>query len=184
VIPQLAFRKRTGSPGRFARPGFVDGFIDEMLGTVLGDKLGGRRSIEDVGEITLVAHSAGFETALAILHQSDDLPVRRVILLDALYDDASQFAQWVTARPGRHLLSIYAGSGPTRRHSRTLARLVRNKLGDDAVALGRYQDLSEELAHRPVVVASTHFRHGEIPKRLLAQVLSDGQVPPIDPRSE
>src|SRR5690606_38361263 len=101
VLPQLAFRARDGSPGRFREPRFAPRFLD-YLG--LGD-----------GPIVLAAHSAGFESALAWLRSDVRDRVRAVVLFDALYAGTPTFVEWVAERDDRRLVSYVIGQGSTRR---------------------------------------------------------------------
>ncbi len=69
IVPQLAFMQRDGRAGAFAKPEGFARFLDELLQTTLSSLVGGERRLRDVAGITLVAHSAGFTTALAILER-------------------------------------------------------------------------------------------------------------------
>jgi pimeloyl-ACP methyl ester carboxylesterase len=175
VVPQLAFSARDGSPGRFAEKGFFRGFLDELLSEGLGEKLGGTRSIEDVERVTLVAHSAGFKTALAIMRQADaEELVREVVLFDALYAAPAVFAQWVAKAPegqARKVVSLYTAKGRTYQFSQLLARYAVEHLGEDTVALEPAGALDEAIRGHSVVIDRSPVGHGSVPARHLAEVL-------------
>lgn len=117
VVAQLGYRKRDGSPGRFAESGFFDRWLAEVVGQA--DTRG--------RQVTLVAHSAGFETAATII----DDPRRRtqvhnVVLLDALYARERSFSRWLGGSPERRLVSLYMAGGKTARiNARLRRRLTR-----------------------------------------------------------
>jgi len=183
VVPQLAYRRRSGDPGRFAESGFFDAFLEELLETGLTEETGAPRSTNNLQTITLVAHSAGYETALAILRgraEDESPPIERVILLDSLYDSALEFASWLGRAPNHRLLSVYTGGASTRRQSRKLARLVGQSLGESSVAHHPEGSLSEALASHRLVVTRTRIPHGDIPRRMLAEILRpvDGSQAP------
>jgi hypothetical protein len=167
VIPQLAFMRRDGRPGCFARRGCFRRFLEELLGETLAPALGGPRSFADIGSLTLVAHSAGYQAALAILEQGQVSDrVHTVVLMDALYGYSARYARWLTERaPAQcRLVSFYLGRGKTYRESRALFAQVRRKLG-------------ERSARQRVTLARAHAAHALIPAAHLAPVLSGLPLP-------
>lgn len=175
LVPQLAFSARDGSPGRFAEKGFFREFLVELLAEGVAEKLGGSRSIDDVDHVTLVAHSAGFKTALAIMRQggTEDL-IGEVVLLDALYAAPAIFAQWVSKSPEsrrRKVVSLYTAKGRTYQFSQLLARYAREQLGEDAVALDPAEPIGDSIRTHQVVIARSPVGHGSVPARHMAEVL-------------
>ena len=175
VIPQLAFMARSGRPGCFAKPGCFKAFVQELLSETLAEKLRGPRKLDDLASITLVAHSAGFETALAILeHGGLDKHVHNVVLMDALYSGADAFGRWLDERadPRARIVSIYLGSGKTYRESRRLYRRMRKRLGPDRVARVGDQGLLEAITSHRVVIVSGRAPHRLVPQNYLSDVLA------------
>jgi hypothetical protein len=177
VIPQLAFMRRDGDPGCFARPGCFRRFVEELLARTLAAQLGASHTLDDVGSITLVAHSGGFEAALAILERGDvETKVRGVVLLDALYGGAERFADWLRGRRkagvDARLVSVYTGSGNTRRESRELLGRVRRMFGKRSVAQTDTKGIAAELAHTSLVIAPSRAAHKLVPEQHLAQLLA------------
>jgi hypothetical protein len=127
VVPQLALMRRDGSPGRFARQGGFTSFLREVLDESLAAELG-PGAFGRVRRIALVAHSAGYQAALAIL-RSGDLSGRitDVVLLDALYGGTDEFAAWVAADARRRLISLHGASGKPARNTGVLLRGLRRK---------------------------------------------------------
>lgn len=170
VVPQLSFMRRSSSPGEFAEQGAFRTFLDDLLGQATAALPGGARDIADVGSITLVAHSAGWKTAEALV-RSGGVDVDRVVLFDALYDDGVHFANWLLARPERRLVSVIAATGEPRHHTRLLLDFVRARDGEQAAASVPADELRAALdAHRMVAFESPH-PHGAIPARHLTEVL-------------
>lgn len=172
VVPQLSLRPRDGAPGRFAEAGYARGLIEELLGDALTPLVGSPRTWDDVASLTLVAHSAGFETALALLRQPDIASrTRNVVLLDALYAGVLPFARWLEAAPGeRHLVSLYTG-GKTARQSRTLASRLRRSLGE-RVATVTDGSGAAAIADHAAVIWRTATPHGQVPRAHLREVLA------------
>lgn len=170
VVPQLAWLARDGSAGRLVEDGFFRDMLAEVLGGPLSEAVGRELGIDDLGAVTLVAHSAGYESALAILEHGG-VDVRHVALLDALYGEADRFAEWVAGDPERRLVSLYTGRASTYRESRRLARLATESLGAVSVTVDPDAPLSETLPIRRVVVDRSPHPHGAIPTRQLEEVL-------------
>lgn len=168
VIPQLSWMTRDGSPGRFARAGEARAFLDEVL-TAAG-------IARPPGRVTIAAHSAAFETTIAILRQGglDDV-LRDVVLLDALYSGGPAFLGWVrggSEGAPRTLVSLHTGGTPARRGV-ALARDARAWLGtaaldDPDAGLAALLDLA---APARVLVLHVAGAHGDVPRRHLAAAL-------------
>jgi len=154
LMPQLAFRRREGSAGRFAEEAYAEGFVNAVAERVEPWPTTAPR------RIVVAAHSAGFESALAWIEHGG-LPIDEVILFDALYAGTETFARWASIA-GRRLVSIHTGRGSTARQSRRLARLAQRA----GLAVG--QSLS---ADAPVVVMETSAPHREVPRAHLADCL-------------
>jgi len=176
VVPQLAFLQRTGKPGCFAKPSCFRSFLQEVLAALPATRLAGHKSLDDVAAITLVAHSAGYEAALAILeHGEIDTLVRDVVLFDALYGDELAYLAWFDAHPRARLWSVHLRGGRPARNSATLLRAARRRLGQDATA--KLDDPLDEpglgaaLAGRRVVTTRVEGAHRELPTRYLSAVL-------------
>lgn len=180
VIPQLAFMKRSGRPGCFAEHGCFRRFLEELLGETLAAELGGPRTLRDVAGLTLVAHSAGFETALAILERGQvDEYVRAVVLMDALYSGAGGFARWLLAhaRPDARLISMHLGRGGPARESKQLLRIARRALGARRAGEADAGDLRAALREKRLVVTRARAPHRLVPEHHLAQVLAALELP-------
>lgn len=165
VVPQLAWRARTGDPGRFREPGFAAAWLQALVDEVLVPQLG-LRGVDAVEEIVLAAHSGGYLATLQLLRHGE-LPVRAVVLLDALYGGGRDVAAWVAAAPGRRAVSLHTGHPGTTGQSALLARLARPSL---PVAVDP-PDLEAAVRAARVVVAPTRYPHGRVPEGELARLL-------------
>ncbi|RLB53660.1 MAG: hypothetical protein DRJ42_11355 [Deltaproteobacteria bacterium] len=179
VVPQLRYLARSGAAGRYREATTFRALLDAALRLAHDGDVDRAPSPDRAASIVLVAHSAGFETALAIL-EAGDLAERidSVLLLDALYRGSEGFAHWVASHETRRMLSLYTGDQSTYQESHRLARLVRGRLGDEAVA-ERPGDLHAALRERRrVVVGSTRIPHGAIPRLSLPELLQAWGLPP------
>ena len=170
VVPQLAYLRRSSDPGRFAEPRFFRGFVEELLGEALRDELGGPRSIREIGTVTLVAHSAGYRTAMAIVDKGG-LAVDHVVLLDALYRGVAVFVRWLTGAPGRKLVSLHSDVRFTTQHNRVLAFDLVRRLGRARVSIDPPGGLREAIRTHVAVVKRTPFGHAGVIEHRLADVL-------------
>lgn len=176
VVPQLAFLQPTGKPGCFAKPGCFRAFLEEALAALPLSRLSPRKRLDDVAAITLVAHSAGYEAALAVLeHGEVDALVRDVVLFDALYGEERAYLSWFAAHPQARLLSLHLRGGRPARNSAALLRAARRRLGHGAAGeldgLVDGPSFSAALAGLRVVTARVEGGHKEQPTRYLTTVL-------------
>lgn len=168
IVPQLAFLERNGHPGRFLEPHRFRAFLDELLAR-LAPRLGDGANLARVESITLLAHSAGFETALAILARGG-VDVRNVVLFDALYRGVEPFIEWAEGEPHRRLVSLYTGDGRTAHQNRLLAARARRSFGD-AVAADAARTLADLVREMRVVVARSSAPHGAVPAHHIPELL-------------
>jgi hypothetical protein len=163
VLAQLAFWRRDGDPGRFARPRELRAFVDEVLASI-ETELGARRTTSDLASITILAHSAAFETTLWVLRVGGiEDRLRHVVLFDALYSGGPAFLDWARAAPERRLVSFFSRGTPEIRN-RDLARRAQR----EGVPLGRALEAARD---RNVVVVETETPHAEIPAAHLGATL-------------
>lgn len=167
VVPQLAFLARSGAPGRFLEEGRFRAFLEELLAALPA----GGASLARVESVALFAHSAGFETALALIARGG-VPIDSVVLFDALYRGVEPFAAWVSQGAHRRLVSLYTGNARTARQSRMLADRARALLGRAAVAYDEPRGLPELVRSRRVVIARSPAPHGGVPARHIPELVA------------
>lgn len=167
VVLQLAFMERSGDAGRLTEPGRFRALTGEIL-AALAEPLAGNTEIDS---ITLLAHSAGFESALAVLRHEGDR-VRNVVLFDALYRGVEPFADWAAGGPDRRLVSLYTGTARTARLNRLLADAARARVGRANVAQDLDRPLAELVRQHRVVIARSPAPHGGVPARHIPELLA------------
>jgi hypothetical protein len=175
VVPQLAYMKRDGRPGRFGQPGGFRDFLEELLRGPLAGPLGGARSLADVARIDLVAHSAGYQTALAILERGGVEPalIRSLVLLDSMYAETARFAQYVEAhRAELQLVVISLPTGTPAREAAVLERRLRRSIGAEHVTSVDPNGIGDAIARYPIVFARGRPTHRLVPANHLSVVLS------------
>ena len=175
IVPQLAYLKRDGRPGRFGRPGGFRDFLEELLRGPLAGPLGGARSLSDVTRIDLVAHSAGYQTALAILERGGIEPklIRSLVLLDSMYAETARFAQYVEAhRADMQLVVISLPNGTPAREAALLERRLRRSIGAEHVTSVDPNGIGDAITRYPIVFARGKPTHRLVPANYLSVVLS------------
>jgi len=180
IVPRLYYDKRGGQPGAFGKAGGFRAFFDELLAT-LSARLGRPLARQNVGTLTLIAHSAGYETALAILeHGEVDSLVRAVVLMDALYAFHERYARYVLehADGGLRLVVIDLRGGKPAREGQKLQQRLLRALGPKRVANASAGELPSAIAAHSIVFTNGQAAHGRLPQRHMAEVLSGLGLPP------
>jgi hypothetical protein len=173
LIPQLVFMERSGRAGRFGRTGEAARFVTESLAQ-LTPLLGRTATLADVGSVTLLAHSAGFETAIAIMrHGGLDAQLRHVVLFDALYSGREVFLEWVRAATpsSPRALVAFATGGRTLFETRALFAASRRRWPDATLHEPDFASPLPSPAPRLVVTRRAHVAHSDVPVRYLAETL-------------
>ncbi len=170
IVPQLAYLARSASGHRFRKPAAFDAMLYELLTDKLVDVLG-RRELADIHSVTLVAHSAGYGAATAILSDSErSMDIGAVVLLDALYAGWHVFAGWMKQDPTHRIISLYsAQAGTTAGNRKLLAALGR--LGRADVLRELHGSLAGALRTHTRIVARVPTAHGDMPRAHFAEVL-------------
>jgi hypothetical protein len=175
-----------GTPGRTVEPGYFRTMVDELLGETLAPGLGAPKTIADVADITLVGHSAGHLPVMSILDRGDlDDLVRNVILIDALYDGATEsYARWLErgwARgQTRKLVAIYGPWGRNVESGRALAGRAERQHAGSAVIdpPGALADAVRD--HAVTVKAWPHVEHAWMLFLTMPKALAGLGLPPRD----
>jgi hypothetical protein len=174
VVPQLALNQRDGRPGRFELQGEFRAFLEELLEGPLAGPLGRPHSLRDVASVDLLAHSAGYQTALAIMeHGALGGLLKSVVLFDALYGEGPRFADYIEAHAatGLRFVSIALPNGIPAHENVALLRRLRRTLGTEHVFTSDAEHLAEAIALHPIVIASGTPPHRLVPANHLAEVL-------------
>jgi pimeloyl-ACP methyl ester carboxylesterase len=172
IVPQLAFAKRDGRPGAFGRAGGFRAFLDELLSETLAQQLGGGRRRRDIASLTLIAHSAGYQTALAIAERGGVRALRAIVLLDALYADTDRYGRLLESPSARGLrfVSLYLQRGTPRRENERLYRRLRAAFGN-AVADVDTADLERGVSQHRIVFGLGRPPHAQLPQHHMATLV-------------
>lgn len=166
VLPQLAFDRREGSPGALAREGAARRLLETSVASVAHER---RSPAPRIRSVTVTAHSAGFEAAIAVIRRGglgDRL--RNVVLFDAMYSGVGTFGAWAAEDPRRSLIAFHTTSGTPARRARELEQRYRARLGSRLFA-----DASEaDIAPGRVVLSRARTGHRGVPHRYLGPALA------------
>jgi hypothetical protein len=129
-----------GTAGRTAERGYFRAMVEELMGETFAPGLGGPKAIADIADITLVGHSAGHLPVMSILDGGDlDELVQNVVLIDALYDGATEsYSRWLERGWGRgqtrKLVAVYGTWGRNAESGHALAqRAERRRPGSSVI---------------------------------------------------
>ena len=164
VLVQLAFMERSGRPGTFARDGQAARFVDEVLQRVAHAR---GEAVSTLRSVTIAAHSAAFETTIAVLRQGG-LGVRltSVLLLDAMYSGGPVFLRWARGSPRNTFVALATPGGTTAAR----AQALRPSLPRSRAIRG---DASQIASITPGSIALLTARgpHRDLPHRYLPELL-------------
>jgi len=170
LVPQLAMLKRISDIGRFSNESVFMAFIEDALKR-LGAMLELPLNFSAFEAVTLVAHSAGYKGVSTVLAFPRFEPkVMQVVLFDALYAGAPEFASWANKNDLRRLVSFYTGRATTYKNHVTLQRLLSvTKL--QTTSSKDLRAITEGVKQNRIYLAKTTVGHGSIPSVLFTVAL-------------
>ncbi len=124
VAPQFAVDAADSSTGRFWQPGGFARFVNEA-GKKLASLDGNPAKAKQFATmpVIIVAYSGGYlPAAWSIRNGGLGLRLRGLVLLDALYGEIDNFANWIKNSPSKFFVSAYTSS--TRRQNLELANIL------------------------------------------------------------
>src|SRR5262249_11652235 len=136
---------------------------------------GSARTLADVSRIDLVAHSAGYQTALAILEHGgiEASRIHSLVLLDALYAETERFAKYIESRhDGLQLVVISLPNGTPAHESALLEQRLRRSLGAEHVTSVDPNGIGDAILRYRIVFARGMPPHRLVPATHLGEVLS------------
>lgn len=161
VAIELRRDAASGDPGKLAEPGRVRALLREIFTEHLTLPLGRALDVDALGPTIVVAHSGGYQAAVATLAVGG-VRVDDVVLLDALYGADDAFASAV--RGGVRLLDLYTCCGGTGDHSRALAAALAGRSRDVVIDDGDADVDPTTLTH------TVFFKRVPAPHALLPQL--------------
>ncbi|MBZ9740351.1 MULTISPECIES: hypothetical protein [unclassified Mesorhizobium] len=110
VAPQFARDAQDSSAGNFWTPGYFAGFMAEAA-QGLAKLTGAKAAKFQAMPVVLIAYSGGYNPAASILKNGDvGARLLGVILLDAVFDEADIFADWIAHHRKNFFVSAYGKS--------------------------------------------------------------------------
>jgi hypothetical protein len=110
VVPQFARDAQDSSAGNFWTPGYFAKFMTEAA-QGLAKLTGARAAKFEAMPVVLAAYSGGYNPAAFILRNGDiGARLLGVILLDAVFDEADMFAEWIARHRKSFFVSAYGKS--------------------------------------------------------------------------
>lgn len=163
IVPQLRMEARSSASGQLGREGGLRALVSEVLEQMTPQL--GTHTVDDLGHVTLAAHSGGYVTALAAL-QRGGVAVDTVALFDAFYTGGGEFFAWITdhqedfratAERPKRFVSAFRTDGGTAGASLSLWRSLRKPFR----AAGQEGELYLRSA-RTAVLTTEEAAHGVV----------------------
>jgi hypothetical protein len=173
-----------GTPGRMAEPGYFRAFVEELLASTFAPGMGGPKTLDDLADVTIVAHSAGHLPLAALLDRGGlDEKVVNVILLDTLYDgDTDPYARWVERGVAhgwpRKLVAIYGAWGRNAEAGHHLAARLGPHVPGGAVVDPPGSIVDAIRAHGVTMKAWPHLEHAWMLLLTMSKTLEGLGFPP------
>ena len=171
-----------GTAGKMGERGYFRAFVEELLRDTLAPGLGGPRTLDDVADITIVAHSAGHMPLAAILDRRDlDDKVTNVVLLDALYDGrVGTYVRWlergIESGAQRKLVAIYGDWGWNPATGRAIASRIEARTKGSTV-IDPPGSLQDAIRTHQVTVATWNVDHARMIDLTMSKVLEALDLP-------
>ncbi|MEO7093110.1 MAG: PPC domain-containing protein, partial [Polyangiales bacterium] len=185
ALPQFAFFGG-GSAGKMTEQGYFTSFVAELMSETFAGGAGGPHGLDDVGSITLVGHSAGFNPVLTILSRGElAAKVRNVVLLDAMFAGGEDYyADWFAKKsldamaPAPKFVAVYGDSGDSSHHHASVVKKLKAKAAKLAyLPLGPKGSLVDLIRDNDVVVTTLPVNHYWMPTMLLSKVIAGLDLP-------
>ena len=109
--------------GKLEQKNTFHGLVNDVL-----QKLAGMHVISAkarAGNIILAGHSGAYRVMAHIL-QNVNVPVKEVILFDALYADTDKFMNWLTSDPHHRFINLYTDHGGTFDETKAMMQQVQH----------------------------------------------------------
>lgn len=133
-------------------------FIDDVASWLRHQ---GISPVNRTGRIVLTAHSGGYGGAGGVLTRGGmNDAITDVILFDAAYGYYDAFAQWTTAAPSHHFLSVFTDDTST--GNAALMARVQSPQPNIYVRLGDTLTLARLQTRAPTFVLTTNIAHDDL----------------------
>lgn len=179
VVPQFAFLGG-GDAGRMGDRSYFRTFLTELVTDTFADAIG-PHTLDDVEDVTIIAHSAGWHPVVALLDRAEPemiAKIRNVVLLDAFYEGGlATYERWLDAddpaAPRRRFVLVFSAWGDAGGNGKALATHVA-RTDPDRVAYDPKAEgaLADEIARSRVVVYGGGLDHYWIPTMLFTKLVA------------
>jgi hypothetical protein len=187
VVLQLAWDAQTGDDGTLAEDGGFRRVIAEVLADLPPPE--GPRTLDDLGQVLVVAHSGAFVAAADILDRGGlDDHVRGMYLLDSLYAREDSFLGWLSRHSADgtpfapRFVDVFVPGLGTDGPSWDLAWQVRSALRgagapEPIIDGASDQPVSDAALAHAVVFKALDADHDHLPRILFPQILAASDLP-------
>lgn len=112
------------------------------------------------GNILLAGHSGAYRVMAHIL-QNGNMPIREVILFDALYGQTEKYLNWIQSDISHRLINIYTNGGGTDGESKELVKQLL-KLNISTVAIEENELTPQLLLEQKIVFIHSLHLHNDV----------------------
>ena len=144
--------------GKLEQADVFKNLANDVLAKLKKEKVIGKKSKE--GNVLLAGHSGAYRVMAYIL-QNGNVPVKEVILFDALYAETNKFLHWIQSDYGNRFIDIYTNGGGTDVESKEMVKqLIQQNLATDTV---EEKDVTPQLLQaRKIVFIHSLNKHNDI----------------------
>ena len=141
VLAETAKNAPDSYGGKLEQKNTFHNLVNDVLQKLVGMDV--IRARGRVGNVILAGHSGGYRV-MAHIVQDGNVPVKEVVLFDALYADTDKFMNWLTSGKRHCFIDLYTDHGGTLDES----KIMMNKIGDANLV----EDSLEEAEVTPGVI--------------------------------
>lgn len=109
--------------GKLEQKNTFHGLVNDVLKKLAGMHV--IRAKARAGNVILAGHSGAYRVMAHIL-ENGNVPVKEVILFDALYANTNQFMDWLTADKDHRFIDLYTDHGGTFDETKAMMQRIKN----------------------------------------------------------
>lgn len=147
--------------GKLETPGEFKELVTDIMLKLKQEKVISRKT--ETGNVWLAGHSGAYRVMAYIL-ENGKVPVKKVMLFDALYGETEKYMKWIKEDTTHRFINIYTDGGGTDAESRVMVK----KLTGENIPVYNLEETqlgAETLQqHRIVVIHSLH-KHNDVIKQ-------------------
>lgn len=147
--------------GKLERPGEFAGLVQDVVAKLKEERI--LRKNDAAGDVVLAGHSGAYRVMAYIL-QYGQVPVKKVILFDALYGETDKYINWIKENSAHSFINLYTDNGGTDKESKEMIQ----KLESQSITCDTLEEtaLTEtNLQQNRIVVAHSLHKHDDIIKQ-------------------